>query len=274
WIAMPIHKAASDLLAHRIDAVFTVRSLRDRILLDLFADAKLKHIPIRLIEVDQAEAIALKWPFLFSASIPKGTYGGNTATPLRPQITPAVTRVLVTRQDIDPEAIAELTRVLFEHRLDLTIRFALASAIRQPDDSKGLNVPLHAGAAMYYDRDQPNFIQENAEPLALLVTLVAMLLSGLYALRSGFIHKQKNRMDSYNYVLLDIAEKARNSDDAGEIRKMKDEMLTLLETTVRALDTDEVTEEGFQSFSLLWDSVRRVLNERLAEIEAKVRIQQ
>lgn len=267
WLAMPIQKAAADLLAHRIDAVFTVRSLRDRILLDLFADAKLKHIPIKLIEIDQAEAIALKWPFLFSASIPKGTYGGNTATPLRPQITPAVTRVLVTRKDIEPAAIAELTRVLFQHRLDLTIRFALASAIRQPDDSKGLNVPLHEGAAMYYDRNQPNFLQENAEPLALMVTLFAMIASGLFALRSGFLLKQKNRMDSYNYVLLDIAEKARQSSDANTIREMKGEMFTLLETTVRALDTDEVTEEGFQSFSLLWDSVREVLNERLVEID-------
>lgn len=267
WLAMPIQKAAEDLLAHRIDAVFTVRSLRDRILLDLFADAKLKQIPIKLIEIDQAEAIALKWPFLFSASIPKGTYGGNTATPLRPQITPAVTRVLVTRKDIEPVAIAELTRVLFEHRLDLTIRFALASAVRQPDDSKGLNVPLHEGAAMYYDRNQPHFIQENAEPLALMVTLFAMIASGIFALRSGFIHRQKNRMDSYNYVLLDIAEKARQSNDAAAIREMKGEMFALLESTVRALDTDEVTEAGFQSFSLLWDSVREVLNERLDEID-------
>jgi hypothetical protein len=29
-----------------------------------------------------------------------------------------------------------------------------------------------------------------------------------------------------------------------------------------ALDTDEITDEGFQSFSLLWESVREMLNER------------
>ncbi len=267
WIAMPFQEATSDLLAHEIDALFTVRSLRDRLLLDLFADAKLKQIPIRLIEIDQAEAIALKWPFLFSASIPKGTYGGNQATPIRPQITPAVTRVLVTRRDIDPVAIAELTRVLFEHRLDLTIRFALASAVRQPDDSKGLNVPLHEGAAQFYDRNEPHFIQENAEPLALMVALIALISSGVFALRSSFVNRQKNRVDTYNYALLDIAEKARNATTTDNIRQLKAEMVALLDTTVRALDTDEVTEEGFQSFSLLWDSVRKVLNERLAEIE-------
>lgn len=268
WIAMPFEKATADLLSHRIDALFTVRSLRDRVLLDLFADAKLKQIPVSLLEIDQAEAIALKWPFLLSGEIPKGTYGGDLPTPLRAQKAPAVTRVLVTRQDVDPAAIAELTRVLFEHRLDLTIRFALASAIRQPDDSKGLSVPLHEGARRYYDRNQPNFIQENAEPLALMVTLAAMIASGLFALRSRFVLKQKNRMDSYNYVLLDIAEKARLSADARTIRGLKGEMFHLLETTVRALDTDEVTEEGFQSFSLLWDSVREVLNDRLDEIQS------
>ena len=40
----------------------------------------------------------------------------------------------------------------------------------------------------------------------------------------------------------------------------------MLETVVVALDTDEVTDEGFQSFSLLWDAVRETINDRLDDL--------
>ena len=163
-----------------------------------------------------------------------------------------------------------MTRVLFEHRLDLTIRFALASAISQPDSATGLSVPLHAGAERFYSRDEPSFIQENAEPLALFATLLAMTVSALFALRSRFVYRQKNRLDSYNYVLLDIADKARSATSPDDIVALKSEMMELLENVVHALDTDEVTEEGFQSFSFLWESVREVLTERKTELTSPV----
>lgn len=267
WFAMDFEGAANQLQSGEIDALFTVRSLRDRLVLDLFDDAKLKDLPVRLLEIDQAPAIALKRPFLRSESIPKGTYDGDAPTPSREIVSAAVNRILVTRSDVDETAIRELTRVLFEHRLDLTIRFALASAIGQPDSATGLSVPLHAGAAQFYNRDEPSFIQENAEPLALLATLIAMSASALFALRSRFVHRQKNRMDSYNYLLLDIADRARASTSVSEIAALKSEMTGVLERVVGALDTDEVTDEGFQSFSFLWESIREILTERQSELE-------
>jgi uncharacterized protein len=261
WQAVPFETAAADLLAGRIDALFTVRSLRDRLLLNLFEDATLKGVGIRFLEIDQAEAIAVKRPFLSPGRVPKGTYVGNQPTPDRDKRTAVVERVLVSRDDVDAASVAELTRVLFENRLDLTIRFALASAIRQPDLSLGLNVPLHDGAAQFYTRDEPNFLQQNAEPLALMVTVFAMLLSGLYAIRTQFINRQKNRMDTYNYELLAIADRARAASADADFSAIRMEMVRLLESVVHELDTDEVTAEGFLAFSRLWESVREIVNE-------------
>ncbi len=269
WESMSFARASREFQAGTIDAVFTVRSLRDRRLLNLFEDAKLKNLPIRYLEIDQAEAIAVKRPFLQAGLIPKGVFAGDGPTPGRDTLSSAVQRVLVTRDDVDADAIAELTRILFEHRLDLTIRFALASAIGQPDTERGLSVPLHAGAQRFYDRDEPSFLQENAEPLALMVTVIAMLVSAMLALRSRLMTRQKNRMDSYNYVLLDIAERANAVSDPQALRRLRAEMFSTLENVVRALDTDEVTEEGFQSFSLLWESVREMLNERDVELKER-----
>ncbi|MFK7903431.1 MAG: TAXI family TRAP transporter solute-binding subunit [Nitratireductor sp.] len=266
WKSMPFTKASNALLSGEIDAIFTVRSLRDRLILNLYEDASLKDQNLRLIEVDQADAISIKRPFLRTQTIPKGTYSGSPAAPARDILSTSVTRNLVSRDDIEPYIIRELTRILFENRLDLVIRFSLASAIQKPDIDGGTSVPLHEGAESYYNKDEPSFLQENAEPIALMITIAAMIFSGLLALRSRFMSGQKNRMDSYNYMLLDIADQARVSNKLSEITGLKEELYSILEKVVRALDTDEVTEEGFQSFSLLWESVREVLNDRKADL--------
>lgn len=266
WRTMSFAAAKDALLSGEVDAVFTVRSLRDRILLNLFEDAELKKLPLRYISLDQAEAISIKRPFLQVGHLPKGTFSGKAPTPRAHTITTTVQRILVTRDDLDDEPIRELTRILFENRLDLIIRFALASAIKPPKFEEGLAIALHPGSEQYFNRDQPSFLQENAEPIALMITIAAMLFSGLLALRSRFVSTQKDRMDSYNYVLLDIAERANKTSDVAEIKNLRTTLFNTLETVVRALDTDEVTEEGFQTFSFLWESVRVMLVEREKEI--------
>ena len=266
WIAEDFSEGARRLIAGETQALFTVRSLRDPELIRMFEDAQLKRIALRYIPVRQAEAIALKRPFLSSGVIPQGAFTGATPVPSRDTPTAAVERVLVTRSDVDAEAVRELTRILFEYRLDLTLRFALASAIAAPEAGGGLSVPLHDGAQAFYDRDQPGFIQQNAEPLALLVTVLTLLVSALLALRSRFVARQKNRADTYNYQLLAIRRDAEKTTDPAHLRKLKQELNAVLETVVVALDTDEVTDEGFQSFSLLWDAVRETINDRLADL--------
>lgn len=266
WKTMSFEQGTQALLSGEVDAVFTVRSIRDRVLLNLFEDAELKALSLRYISLDQAAAISIKRPFLQVGTLPKGTFSGKAPTPRSHTITTTVQRVLVTRDDLDEAPIQELTRILFENRLDLIIRFALASALKPPKIEEGLAIPLHKGSEKYFNRDKPSFIQENAEPLTLLVTLAAMLFSGLLALRSRFVSIQKDRMDSYNYVLLDIAEKANNASNIAEIDTLKANLFETLEKVVRALDADEVTEEGFQTFSFLWESVRVVLADRKKEI--------
>ena len=264
WRAMPFPAAASALLRGDVDVLFTVRSLRDGTLVRLFEDAALSRKNLGLVPIDQAPAIALKRPFVTAAIIPRGAYTGRNPTPRSDTTTGSVTRVLVTREDVDEEAINELASVMFGHRLDLTIRFALAAAVREPGLLGGgtANAPIHDGVEQWINRDEPSFIQENAEPLALVVTVSSILVSMLFGLRARLSSVQKNRLDAYNYDLLDIGERARATDDPTALSAMRDEHFAVLDRVVRALDTDEVTEEGFQSFSLLWDSVRRIIEDR------------
>lgn len=266
WTAEPFVRGADKLLRGDVDALFAVRSIRDRQLVRMFEDAQLTGLKLRYLPIRQAEAIALKRPFLSASKVPLGGFTGALPVPAADTPTLAVERVLVTRSDVDEQPVRELTRILFEHRKDLTIRFALASAISAPSTSGGLSVPLHEGAEAFFNRDEPNFVQENAEPLALLVTVLTILISALIAMRSRFVASQKNRADVYNYKLLDIEERAATAATVEELAALKGELNEVLRTVVIALDTDEVTDEGFQSFSLLWDAVRETINDRSDEL--------
>lgn len=266
WTATDFATAREGLLDGGFDALFTVRSLRDRALLLLFEDAQLKSKRLRYLPIRQAEAISLKRPFLGARTIPAGALSGAGPVPARPTPTGTVERILVTREQVSADTIRQLTEILFEHRLDLTIRFALASAISAPNESAGLNIPLHDGAEQFYTRDEPGFLQENAEPIALMVTVFAMLVSALLALRSRLVASQKNRADRYNHQLLDLNARAAASASLPELAGMRSELNRILETVVIALDTDEVTDEGFQSFALLWESVRDTIRDRQSEL--------
>ncbi|MEO0496931.1 MAG: TAXI family TRAP transporter solute-binding subunit [Pseudomonadota bacterium] len=266
FASMSFKNAHAALLLGEVDAVFRLSSLRDQELLRLFEDAELTGNSLDVVAIDQSQAIALKRPALVAETIPRGTFTGAFPAPRADTTTPTIRRNLVSRADVDVDAIAELTRILFEHRLDLVTRDALAGNIEQPDAAVGLTVPLHDGAARFFNRDEPTYLQENAEPLALGVTLTALIISTLVALRSRLAAGQKNRADNYNYQLLAIAEQGRAAEQLAQIAELQAQLDTVLQTMVVALDTDEVTDEGFQSFSLLWESVRRQLSEHKAEL--------
>ena len=156
---------------------------------------------------------------------------------------------------MDPNAIRALTEVLFESRLDLTLRMPLAAAITKPDESAGLAVPLHQGASDYFDRNEPNFLEANSNSLGLLLTLAAMVVSGLLALRARLMAGQKNKADIYNYRLMELNSRALETAHLPDFAEIRTELAAMLSTVIVALDKDEVTDEGFHSFSRIHESV-------------------
>ena len=258
--------AVEQFLSGAVDALFIVASKRDPFLLSFFEEAGQRGIGIRFVPVDQAQAMSLKRPFLVPSTIVRGSFDGSGPLPATDIQTPTLQRLLVAHAGVPEDAVRELVRIMFENKLDLLVRMPLSSSIKGRDTGVRASLPFHSGAQAYFDRDEPSFIQENAEPLALIVTVSAMLLSALVALRRSMNSRAKNRADSYNERLLEISTRARQSDDPEGLQAMKDELADVLKTVVHALDTDQVTEEGFQSFAFLWTSVKDEINDRLLRL--------
>ena len=268
WTSMGEMDALKALLNNQVDALFFVGTTRNHATLKLIEEFELReNAPdLRMLPIDQAPAMGVKRPYIQPFHIEKGTFDGSPPLPSRQLKTGAVLRYLVADTNADAEHIAELTRILFENRFDLSIRFPLANRITQPSLETGIGMPLHEGADRYYTRNEPSFIVENAEPLALVVTVFAMLSSSLFALKTRFSATQKNRADHFNNEILRLSSKITNANTTEELDACKIQLKTALKQAVGALDIDEVSDDGFQSFAFLWQTAERELDDRMNQL--------
>ena len=212
-----------------------------------------------MVPVEQAAAIRLDRPALEVGMVPRGSYRGDPPIPPTDLTTAMVPILLMGREDLAPSLVREITEVLFERRRELMERSPLAGFILSPERST-VYLPVHEGAQRYYDREGPSFLQENAEVIALLLSIGLLGISSVLRMKE---QARRRRLEGYNGEILALYGKAKESYDPGAIGSKKEEMLQVL---VRVLDDAEegkVTEEGFQVFSLTWQAVYGALRDRL-----------
>ncbi|NJL68871.1 MAG: TAXI family TRAP transporter solute-binding subunit [Microcoleus sp. SM1_3_4] len=135
-----------------VDAIFRVLPPGSSLVSDLLENTRGKLVPI-----EQGAAMKIKLPYLEADEIPKGTYKANPAVPDADLPSVGVQATLLVREDVDPDMVQEITRILFEYRRNLVAANSLGAMISQPGGSGGLALPLHEGARAYYDREKPDF---------------------------------------------------------------------------------------------------------------------
>ncbi|NJK73273.1 MAG: TAXI family TRAP transporter solute-binding subunit [Microcoleus sp. SU_5_6] len=138
-----------------VDAIFRVLPPGSSLVSDLLENTRGKLVPI-----EQGAAMKIKLPYLEADEIPKGTYKANPAVPDADLPSVGVQATLLVREDVDPDMVQEITRILFEYRRNLVAANSLGAMISQPGGSGGLALPLHEGARAYYDREKPDFLDD------------------------------------------------------------------------------------------------------------------
>lgn len=254
-LSMTAESANWAILSGAVDAVFRVGAPANASVREIIESS-----PTRLVPIDQAPAMRLRQPAVERGTLPRGAYRGTPPLPETDLATAVVRLLLVADERLDAEIVADLTTVLFERRRDLVSRTHLAGFIQAPDQVAGTFIPVHEGAQRYYARDQPSFFQVNAEPLALFITLVALMSSGLLQLVS---YRKKRRIDQYNNHVLVLYGQARDTTDLASLQRLRDRLMDILGRVVDDAEEGRVTEEGFNFFSVTWGAVNESIRDRL-----------
>ena len=258
-LPMPSKKAYAALLAGEVDAVFRVISRGNPATAKLLATGKAS-----LVGIDQVESLRLTVPYLEPSFLPKGTYDG--AQPIPPSDIPVagVRAVLLARSDVPDEAIQAITRTLFDFRSELVQSYPRAAQIQLPGKLDTIGLPFHPGATAYYDQKKPGFLERYTDQIGLFFSLLLAGGSGLLQLRTWLLNRRKNRADEYNLELLSILELLEGNLKRDDLETARTRLLEVLKRVVGALDTDQITPEGFQSFSFTWEAAMAQVRHREA----------
>jgi TRAP transporter TAXI family solute receptor len=242
-----------------VDALFRVRAPGDASILRL-----IQRVDGKVIPIPQAAALRLQHPAFEAGIIPQGSYNGRPAIPESDEPTISVKELLVASEDVPADAIAKITSVLLEHRRELMDLVPLAGAIAAPDRSGETYLPIHAGVWAFWDRDKPSFIQENAEAIALMISIAVVVTS---AYLQWVARRRKRVMDAYNRELIELSKRARNAPDFATIDECNALLAGFVGRIVQAAEHGRVNPAEFELFNFTYDSVEDAIKDRLLQLE-------
>ena len=149
----------------QIDAVLTATPLTGKTIANLNAAIvrALRGVPL-IVKID-AEAIAKSAREYESEEIPQGTFRSSPAIPPDDISTLFVANYIVARNSLSEDTAAALTRLIFEARQPLAREYSAASLIEVASTDKDALVPIHPGAAAYYDDSEKTFFDRHGDLL-------------------------------------------------------------------------------------------------------------
>jgi uncharacterized protein len=213
------------------------------------------------IEID-AEAIAKSAPDYESEDIPKGTFRSSPANPDDDVTTLFFSHLLVAKSSLKEETVAALTRLLFDARVPLQAEFPSAKLIEAASTDKDAAVPVHPGAAAYYDGSEKTFLERYGDAFfygPMLLSLLGTIVLGGY--------RYLSRDDTFELAdrlrkLRQISSDAAQAHSVGEVIKLENDLRDLFDELVEKLARGGLQESEISTALLVFKHVSDALTER------------
>jgi TRAP-type uncharacterized transport system substrate-binding protein len=181
-----------------------------------------------LIPIDSAGAIAEKERAYESFDVPKGTLRGSPPLPSDDLTTLRVSFYLVAKKGLDADMITELAQSLMNARRDLLGEMPILAQVAAPDTDPDAFLPVHPGAAAFYNGTQQTFLDKwgNAIFLAPMIFggIVSVAAAAWKFLRTDDLGRGEQALD----VLYAVGHRIRTSQtepDLSEIEREIDKIL-------------------------------------------------
>ena len=218
-----------------------------------------------LIPIDAAGAIAQKNRAYESFDVPKGTLRGSPPIPSDDLTTLRVSFYVVAGKQLDNDLAGALAEALMKARRDLLGELPMLAQITAPSTDSDAYLPVHPGAAAFYNGTQESFLDQwgNAIFLAPMIfgALVSVAAAAWKFLREGEPRKSEQALDAL-YALGRRIRSAEGEPELSEIEREIDKVLQMqrekaAEGDENALDVTTLNVAAHRLQSLVHD--RRTL---------------
>jgi TRAP-type uncharacterized transport system substrate-binding protein len=198
-----------------------------------------KMVPV-LIPIEFAGAIAETQRAYESFDVPKGTLRGTPPVPDDDLTTLRATLYLVANKKLGTELVTSLTQTILSVRRDLLGEQPIFAQITAPSTDQDAYLPLHPGAAAFYNGTQQSFMDEYGNwiyltPMA-LGGAATMLAAAWKFLRIGEPASPEGPLDS----LYALGRRIRKADTEAELLDIEDEIDNILKAErAKSVEGDE-----------------------------------
>lgn len=217
--------ARKALETKEVRAILTVLPLAEKylgLIRGLFPQAQ-KTAPV-LIAIGQAGAIAARERAFESFDVPKGTLRGAPPAPAEDLTTLRTSFYLVARKKLDNDLVTSLTESLMNARRDLLPEMPILSQIAAPDTDADAYLPVHPGAAAFYNGTQESFLDKWGNIIFLAPMIAGGLASVLAAawkfMRAGQPLTQEQALDA----LYALGGRIRTSNGEADLHEIETEI--------------------------------------------------
>jgi TRAP-type uncharacterized transport system substrate-binding protein len=206
-----------------------------------------------LIPVESAGAIADADGAYESFDIPQGTLRGSPPVPDADLTTLRVGSYLVANKKLDSDTITTLTQALLAARNDLVRDQPLLAGLAAPDTDPSAYIPVHPGAAAYYNGTQQSFIDRYSNWIY-LTPMVLGALASVFATAWRFLGVRQDPAETNLRSLFSLPRRIREVNSEAELAEIENQV-------DRALDTEmanAIKSENAQDISTLISMAHRL----------------
>jgi len=218
---------------------------------------------------EPAANLSLAYPFIHQAEIPSGAYPIEAGKGLPREKLPTIGTdvILACSSNLSDSAALQLTKSLSEGRGSLAIKQPLLAQLTSPTLPHH-QFPLHEGTRQYYERDGPTFIQNWSDPIALLVSLLAIAWGIGVTLRELFLRRRKDGLDVYFEQVDEITSELVKGTEPERIQAIASKLHDIRRQTTRKLMAEELAaNESFVIFQRQLHTAQQMVNEFIRKNE-------
>jgi TRAP-type uncharacterized transport system substrate-binding protein len=255
---------AGRVRAGAIDVAFLVQAIGSRVLSEAYNDMASEGggVP-RVITVPEAKAISQLNPTIQNQEVLQGSLRGNPAVPAETMDSISVSHRLFASRDLSDATVAELTRLLFVYKPAITAEVPLASRIEAPDtEKKGTVLPVHPGAAAYYDGDVKTFIESYGDWLYFGALVLGLGGSGMAAAISRASMRSRERAMGLLDDLLALLNKARVAESKTTLDDIEHQADEIFSATIERASDQRLDAAAISAFAMAFEQVRKAIDDR------------
>jgi len=234
-----------------------------------------KGLPV-LIPIDSAAAIADAHRAYESFDVPKGTLRGAPPVPDDDVTTLRTSLYLVARKSLSNDVATNLAQSILKVRRELLRDNSLFAQITAPSIEADAYLPVHAGAASFYNGTQQTFLDKWGNAIFLAPMILGGLISVLAAawkfLRADDVHNGEQALDAL-YAVGQRIRTTQKESDLSEIEREIDKILQSQRARAKAgdenaLDATTINVAAHRLQNLIHDRRTLLAAPRGGEIQA------